>query len=169
MRPGWCPRCRRRLSEEGANGRGTAFRCRDPLGNPLMWATPIVVTDVAAKDAFEMGFVHDQKVVEALRPDGTHEPFGNRVRIRGPKGMEEVRGHDTRRPGPQELTPGGTTSPGSGAEPVVLRDPGDGARRQAHAVAHPGCAGSPISDFPLPGARRVRLQEGQARRPWTAR
>src|SRR5664280_725478 len=75
----------------------TAFRCRDLLGNPLMWATPIVVTDVAAKDAFEMGFVHDQKVVEALRPDGAHEPFGNRFRIRGPHG---------RSPWPRHPTPG---------------------------------------------------------------
>ena len=46
--------------------------------------------------------------------------------------MEEVRGHDARRLRAQELTPEGTTASGSRAEPVVLHDLGDGARRQAH-------------------------------------
>jgi hypothetical protein len=46
--------------------------------------------------------------------------------------MEEVRGHDSRRLGTQELTPTGTTPPGSRAEAVVPQNPGDGARGQAH-------------------------------------
>ena len=33
-----------------------------------------------------MPFVHDQKVVKALRSKGTYEPFGKSVGIRGPKG-----------------------------------------------------------------------------------
>jgi hypothetical protein len=41
---------------------------------------------VASKDPFEMPFVHDQKVVKALRSKGTYEPFGKSVGIRGPKG-----------------------------------------------------------------------------------
>ena len=181
-----------------------------------MWAMAVVVTSIAAKDAFEVGFVHDQKVVEALRSNGAHEPFGKGIRIRGPErgpedlgtlrrehfvetrhilrvtiaheelcggvsigevtgdvpgllgdprriGMsghpgdpdspateldedqhvealkqhsvdtEEVRGHDAGRLGAQELSPGGTTSPGSRTEAVVLHDPGDGALRKTHA------------------------------------
>ena len=47
---------------------------------------PVVVAGVAARDALEVGFVHDQQVVEALRSDGAHEPFGEGVRIRCSKG-----------------------------------------------------------------------------------
>jgi hypothetical protein len=47
---------------------------------------PVVVAGVAAQDALEVGFVHDQQVVEALRPDGLHEPLGECPRVRGPEG-----------------------------------------------------------------------------------
>jgi hypothetical protein len=56
------------------------------LRESLVRATPVVMTGVASKDAFEMGFIDDEKVVEALRSDGTHESFGKGIRIRGPKG-----------------------------------------------------------------------------------
>ena len=46
--------------------------------------------------------------------------------------MEEVRGHDTRRLDTQELAPGGTVAPRSRSQALVLHDPGDGARGQAH-------------------------------------
>ena len=36
-----------------------------------------------------MPFVHDQKVVKALRSDGAHEPLGKSVGIRGPKGLSQ--------------------------------------------------------------------------------
>ena len=50
---------------------------------------PVVVAGVAAQDALEVGFVHDQQVVEALRSDGAHEPFGEGVRVRGPEWCPE--------------------------------------------------------------------------------
>jgi hypothetical protein len=50
---------------------------------------PIVMTRVAAQDAFEMRFVHDQEVIEALRSDGAHEPFGKGICIRGPIGRPQ--------------------------------------------------------------------------------
>ena len=46
--------------------------------------------------------------------------------------VEEVRGHDTRRLGPQELAPGGSVTPGSRAEAVVFHDPGNSARGESH-------------------------------------
>ena len=197
----------------------SSFRRRNLLRQALVRAVPVVVTGVAAQDAFEVGFVHDQQVVQALRSHGAHEPFGEGVRIRGPIGrledlgtfsfeyfvearhglgvpvadqepggdlcvgeiagdvpgllvdpsfigmcghpgdpdppaaefdeeqhvetieqhgvdVEEVRGHDARRLGTEELTPGGAVSPGSRAEVVVvvvvLHDVGDGALGQAH-------------------------------------
>jgi hypothetical protein len=162
-----------------------------------------------------MGFVHNEKVVEALRSDRANEPLCKCIRVRGSKGrlqdlgalglehfvearhvlgvtiadqelgsdvcvgevagdvprllddprrvrmsghagdpdpsapefdeeqhieafeqhgvdMEEVRGHDTRRLDTQELAPGGTVAPRSRSQAVVLHDPGDGARGQAH-------------------------------------
>jgi hypothetical protein len=54
-----------------------------------VWAMPVVVAGVAAQDALEVGFVHDQQVVEALRPDGPHEPLNECVRVRGPEGCLE--------------------------------------------------------------------------------
>ncbi len=46
--------------------------------------------------------------------------------------VEEVGGHDARRLGAQELTPGRAASPGSRAEAVVPQNLGDGARGQVH-------------------------------------
>jgi hypothetical protein len=46
--------------------------------------------------------------------------------------MEEVRGHDARRLGTPEFTPGWAASPGRRAEAVVLHDLGDGARCQTY-------------------------------------
>jgi hypothetical protein len=46
----------------------------------------VVVTGVGSKDPFEMPFVHDQEVLEALRSHGAHEPLGMSIGIRGPKG-----------------------------------------------------------------------------------
>ena len=46
--------------------------------------------------------------------------------------VEEVRGHDSRRLGTQELAPGGAAPPGCRAEAVIFHDPGDGARCQVH-------------------------------------
>jgi hypothetical protein len=59
------------------------------LRQALVWAMPIVMTRVAAQDAFEMRFVHDQEVIEALRSDGAHEPFGKGICIRGPIGRPQ--------------------------------------------------------------------------------
>ncbi len=59
---------------------------RDLLGQPLVGAVAVAVTGIASKDPFEMPFVHDQEVFEALRSDGAHEPFSKRVGIRGSKG-----------------------------------------------------------------------------------
>ncbi len=50
---------------------------------------PVVVAGVAAQHALEVGFVHDQQVVEALRSHRAHEPFGKGVRVRGSKGRPE--------------------------------------------------------------------------------
>src|ERR1039457_4109655 len=62
------------------------FRRRNLLSDSLVRAMPVVVAGVAAQDALEVGFVHDQLVVEALRSHGAHEPFGEGVRVRSPKG-----------------------------------------------------------------------------------
>jgi len=43
----------------------------------------IVVTGVAANDEFEVRIVDDQDVIEALAAHGPHEPFGERIRVRG--------------------------------------------------------------------------------------
>ena len=61
-------------------------RRRNHLRDSLVRAMSVVMTGVAAKDAFEVSFVENQQVVEAFRSDGSHEPFGKGVRIRGPKG-----------------------------------------------------------------------------------
>src|ERR1022692_4145445 len=61
------------------------FRRRNLLSESLVRAMTVVVTGVAAQDAFEVGFVDDQQVVQALRSHRAHEPFGEGVRIRGPK------------------------------------------------------------------------------------
>jgi hypothetical protein len=46
----------------------------------------VVVAGVAAEDTFEMCFIEDQEMVEALRSHGADEPFGKSVRIRCPIG-----------------------------------------------------------------------------------
>lgn len=43
----------------------------------------VVVTSVDAEEAFEVRLVDDQDVVEALAVHGAHEPFGERIRVRG--------------------------------------------------------------------------------------
>jgi len=68
---------------------GSLFRRRNLLSDSLVWAMPVVMAGVAAQDALEVGFVHDQQVVEALRPDRPHEPLGACVRVRGPEGCLE--------------------------------------------------------------------------------
>ena len=39
-----------------------------------MGATAVVMTGVTTKDTLEVGGVHNEKVVEALRPDRANEP-----------------------------------------------------------------------------------------------
>jgi hypothetical protein len=46
----------------------------------------VVVAGVAAEDTFEMCFIENQEMVEALRSHGADEPFGKSVRIRCPIG-----------------------------------------------------------------------------------
>jgi hypothetical protein len=46
----------------------------------------VVVAGVAAEGTFEMCFIENQEMVEALRSHGADEPFGKNVRIRGPIG-----------------------------------------------------------------------------------
>src|ERR1019366_556751 len=60
-------------------------RSRDLLGDPLVWTMAVVVPHIAAKNPLQMPCVHDQKMVEALRPDRPHEPLGVGIGIRGPK------------------------------------------------------------------------------------
>lgn len=59
---------------------------RDFLRQPLVGTVAFVVTGVASKDPSEMPFVHNQEVVETLRPDRAHEPLGKSIGIRRPKG-----------------------------------------------------------------------------------
>jgi len=58
---------------------------RDLLGDSLMRPVVVVVPDVAAQDVRQMTSVEDQEVVEALRPDSSHEPLGVSVGVRCPK------------------------------------------------------------------------------------
>ena len=59
---------------------------RNLLREPLMGAMAVVMTGVTTKDTLEMGFVHNEKVVEALRSDRANEPLGKCIRVRGPVG-----------------------------------------------------------------------------------
>jgi hypothetical protein len=45
-----------------------------------MAAMAVVMTGVTTKDTLEMGFVHNEKVVEALRSDRANEPLGKCIR-----------------------------------------------------------------------------------------
>ena len=90
------------LSCDGAGGAGVSAVRWSPPGEervapvpgsperPLVRAMAVVVAGVAAKDAFEMSFIENQQMVEALRSDGADEPFGKGVRIRGPKGVLRI-------------------------------------------------------------------------------
>jgi hypothetical protein len=69
------------------------------LRQPLVRAVTVVVTGVTSKEALEMGFVYDEKVVETLRSDRAHEPLGKSIGIRRPKG----RPHDLSSLGREDL------------------------------------------------------------------
>jgi hypothetical protein len=51
-----------------------------------VWSVAVVVTGIGAEDAFEVPFIHDQEVIEALRSHGANESLGKCVRIRSSKG-----------------------------------------------------------------------------------
>ena len=49
--------------------------------------------DVAAKDQFEVPLIDDEKMVEALGPDGANEALGIGVGVRGPeRGLDRLGG-----------------------------------------------------------------------------
>ena len=50
----------------------------------------VAVTGVASKDPFEMPFVHDQEVLEALRSHGAHEPLGRSIAFGVRKGVFRI-------------------------------------------------------------------------------
>jgi hypothetical protein len=50
-----------------------------------MRTVAVVVAEIATKNPLQVARVEDQQVVEALRPDGPHEPLGVGIGIRGPK------------------------------------------------------------------------------------
>jgi hypothetical protein len=58
----------------------SSFRLRNLVRQALVRAMPVAVTGVVAQDAPEVGFVHDQQVVQALRSHGANEPFDACVR-----------------------------------------------------------------------------------------
>ena len=51
-----------------------------------MGAIAVVVIGIASKDTFEVGFVEDQEMIEALRSDRSYEPLGKCVGIGSPVG-----------------------------------------------------------------------------------
>jgi hypothetical protein len=73
---------RGRLHRKG----NSSFLGRNLLREPLMGAMAVVMTAVTTKDTLEMDFVHNEKVVEALRSDRANEPLGKCIRVWGPKG-----------------------------------------------------------------------------------
>jgi hypothetical protein len=59
-----------------------------------MGAMAVVVTGVTTKDTLEMGFVHDEEVVEALRSDRAIEPLCKCIRVRAPEGrLQDLSSH----------------------------------------------------------------------------
>jgi hypothetical protein len=60
-----------------------ACRCGHLLADSLMTTMTVVVADVASKDTFEVALIDDQKVIETLGTDGSHEPLGVGVVIGG--------------------------------------------------------------------------------------
>jgi hypothetical protein len=63
-----------------------SFHRRNLLRERLMGAMAVVMTGVTTKDTLEMGFVHNEEVVEALRSDRANEPLCKCIRVRGPEG-----------------------------------------------------------------------------------
>lgn len=68
-------------------GRSCALRVRNLLKETLMGSMAVVMGGEIAEDTLEMGFVQDQKVVEALRSDRANEPL---YRRRSHSGSEKV-------------------------------------------------------------------------------
>src|SRR5450755_2324066 len=63
-----------------------SFHRLNLLRKPLMGAMAVVMTGVTTKDTLEMGLVHNEKVVEALRSNRANEPFCKCIRVRSPEG-----------------------------------------------------------------------------------
>jgi hypothetical protein len=57
---------------------------RNPLSNPLVWPCSIIVFDVFLDHAMKLPVPDNQKVIEALSPDTSQEPFADRVGLRSP-------------------------------------------------------------------------------------
>ena len=53
----------------------------------LVWSRGVVVGEIRAQDAAEMGLAQNDDVIEALAADGADDPFGERVLPRVPAGQ----------------------------------------------------------------------------------
>jgi len=69
---------------------GGGFWCFwDLLGVSLVRTMAVVVPHIGPKNPLQMAPIYDQEVVEALRPDRSHEPLGVGIGIRGAKRRSE--------------------------------------------------------------------------------